>query len=135
MRYVECLLARDAQPEGPHKQPLFKNDVVVLAVAFRVQYNLASCGPCTPDDAAAPAPRALGILIHEMCTGEPPFGYGGDELPHRITAGLPREASSKGVMTRAGTASDLDNPGANTFNEENTGKEGSDERRFLPIVR
>ena len=59
------------------------------------------------------ANRALGILIHEMLTGEPPFGYGGgDELMQLIVAGLPGFDS-------AGDAAN----------------EGSEGPRFLPIVR
>lgn len=57
--------------------------------------------------------RALGILVHEMVTGEPPFGYGGgDELFQRIVAGLP--------------ALDLGNDELGA---------GSDGPKFLPIVR
>lgn len=57
--------------------------------------------------------RALGILVHEMLTGEPPFGYeGGDELLQRIVAGL---------------------PGLDSENDEVDA--GSDNSRFIPIVR
>lgn len=56
--------------------------------------------------------RALGILIHEMLNGEPPFGYGGDGLLQRIVGGLPRLDSIN------------DGDGA-----------GSDDARLFPIVR
>eukprot|EP00903_Cladosiphon_okamuranus_P018679 g17193.t1 len=56
---------------------------------------------------------ALGILIHEMLTGAPPFGYGGgDALLQRIVAGLSElDSRNDGVAA------------------------SSDEPRFLPIVR
>ncbi|CAN0156305.1 unnamed protein product [Scytosiphon promiscuus] len=58
---------------------------------------------------------SLGILIHEMLNGEPPFGYKADDLPQRITAGLPREK----------------NCGENARVQTN----GADEAVFLSIVR
>lgn len=72
-----------------------------------------------------PKRRALGILIHEMLTGEPPFGYGGgDDLLTRISAGLPDD-------------DDGDNnadPGK-TRVEDGAAEETGQSASFLPIVR
>ncbi|CAM9522317.1 unnamed protein product [Ectocarpus sp. 6 AP-2014] len=60
---------------------------------------------------------ALGILVHEMVNGEPPFGYGGDYLTQRITAGLPRD-----TFPESGERADKD-------------YRNVDEPKVLPIVR
>lgn len=65
----------------------------------------------------AAARRALGILVHEMVNGEPPFGYGGDDLTQRITAGLPRDTP----------------PGPGEREDEDY--RNVDEPKVLPIVR
>ncbi|CAM9221528.1 unnamed protein product [Hapterophycus canaliculatus] len=39
---------------------------------------------------------ALGILVHEMLHGEPPFGYKADDLAQKITAGLPVDTRCNG---------------------------------------
>lgn len=70
--------------------------------------------------------RALGILIHEMVAGEPPFGYGGDGLLARISAGLPNGRGSANL--------------GKTRVEDLSGEERSetgtttDQIAFLPIV-
>ena len=61
--------------------------------------------------------RALGILTHEMLHGEPPFGYGGPDLPRCIAAGLPTGAPHRAENIPT-ARSDTDDGG-----------------KFLPVVR
>ena len=79
--------------------------------------------------------RALGILIHEMLNGEPPFGYGGDDLPHRIAAGLPKQ----GNPNVAAPCRDAFHPEEHvpTAQSDTDGSTDGDtyDGTFLPIVR
>lgn len=80
----------------------------------------------------AAARRALGILIHEMLHGEPPFGYNADDLPQKITAGLPRETRSSEDVSVKATGDPVDSGVTARYD---VGGEGSDKPEFLPIVR
>lgn len=70
--------------------------------------------------------------MHEMLHGEPPFGYGGHELPRRIAAGLPKDAQEA-----TGTMPGGDSPhcakNAPTVGSDTNGS--TDQGNFLPIVR
>lgn len=75
--------------------------------------------------------RALGVLIHEMFTGEPPFGYGGDDLPQRIVAGLPRTREAVAAVGKP------DPVGREAESRDGLSEAdgGLDQAPFLPIVR
>lgn len=83
--------------------------------------------------------RALGILIHEMLHGEPPFGYGGPDLPRRIAAGLPKDTRTATCTAAPGDATPhlAENlPTARSDTDDSSNKDGNtDGRHFLPIVR
>lgn len=74
--------------------------------------------------------RALGVLIHEMLTGKPPFGYEGPELPQRILKGIypPPTDESDAARRPTGQGSESQRSCFDTGNV--AGPES-----FLPIVR
>ena len=74
-----------------------------------------------------------------MLHGEPPFGYGGPELPRRIAAGLPKEPL-KGTDTAPSDAPQCAEKAPTARSNIDANTDGStdgnaDQGNFLPIVR
>lgn len=76
--------------------------------------------------------RALGILIHEMLTATPPFGYhGGEDLQRRIAAGIPSRRGS----SEANEGDKEKERGTMHSETTRTDREVDATTYYLPIVR
>lgn len=80
----------------------------------------------------SPLLRALGILIHEMLTATPPFGYhGGEDLKRRITAGIPSRRGS----SEANEGDKEEERGTMYSETTRTEVEADPATNYLPVVR